>query len=422
LRPEDIQWETAVYAAGDVPIRELLETSDGIKQFLVSYWADNYLEFSGYKMARLFDGLVGYGEFLYDQDNNYSRKATNNFFVSDTTTPGKKRWLWADLPETDGGNICTTNDRSNVLEAVIQGGKLFITDEFREIVARRQGKAIDDALHAALDMVIPLIVHVTDTSEDIETDVGQKLTDHIGSMFKDLFHPSSAKPPNSIRGVDGVLDNDILDQLTKSFMGKCYTISSETADSREDVFPAYRRLLETFRSSSFTADSIVDKNVATQVRRMIKIYIHTAREKWLLEHHTSRLQLPLLQKIQQTYTSAFWRTAGTDDETWPELTPTTKKTVFLASLNNVAVQNNSSLSSLYEDPASTTYGVGYLNAARKNNCACNPFGCDLSANVLQGYYDRKVQSDVSEFISSWSVDNVHPRTHPRVVTSGPHRH
>ena len=54
--------------------------------FVVSYWADNYLEFDSYKLARMFNGLVGYGEFLYKRDNNYSRMAVNNFSLKSIPT------------------------------------------------------------------------------------------------------------------------------------------------------------------------------------------------------------------------------------------------------------------------------------------------------------------------------------------------
>ena len=394
LRPEDIQWETAVYAAGDVPIRELLEDGDGIKQFLVSYWADNYLEFSGYKLARLFNGLVGYGEFLYDQGNNYSRKATNNFFIPDATTPGKKRWLWTDLPETGGGDVCNTKDRSNVLEAVIQNGELCVTDGFKRMVARRQRHAVDDALHEALDMVIPLIIGKTGTAGDTDStektmiDISKVLIEHIDSMFKNLFDMSLAEPQDSVPKRDGVLDDDILQRSKESFMNECYKISAQTYNSE------------------FTAESVVDGRVKEQVIRMVKIYIHTAREEWLLERHTTPMTPELLERVQKIYTPAFWNTTEIDDTTWPALKPSITRTKLLESLNCIEVQNNSSLKSLYEDPATTTHGVGYLHAARKNNCACNPLECGLSTNVLQGYYDRKAQADVGEFISSCDVTSV----------------
>jgi hypothetical protein len=388
LRPEDIQWETDVYAAGGVKIREMLDASDGIQQFLVSYWSDNYLEFEGYKLARLFNGLVGYGEFIFDYDNNYSRKATNNFFFPDETSPGGKKWLWSDLPETTHGKICNTAERSNMLEAIIQGGKLYITDEFRLMVYRRHVDATEDVSRAALAVVVPLIVTPTFADEEMTSRTEQSLMDHIDSMFKGLFDPVTAKLHDSIDQVGGTLDSDILKQLTESFMEKCYDISKNTADS------------------SFNANTIVDKNVAIQVVRMVKIYIHTAREKWLLEQHTAHMPSDLLQQLRDMYTSDFWKAGELDDVAWPELNPGRAKTLFLESLNSIEQQNNSSLTALYEDPVTTTHGVGYLHAARKNNCACNPFGCGLSDNILQGYYDRKVQGDVTEFMSSCDLTSI----------------
>ena len=388
LRPADIQWETAVYAAGDVPIRELLESGDGIKQFLVSYWSDNYLEFNGYKIARLFNGLVGYGEFLYDQDNNSSRKATNNFYIPDES--GGKRWLWSDLPETEGGNICNTKARSNMLEAVIQEGQFAITDDFREMVKRRHEDAKYDGSSTAIDMLIPLILPGTTANEANTKSTRQALTQHIYDISVDLFHPPVPTIDDSAQAEDGILNEHIQADLTESFMQRCYSIS----------------LAESPEGSAFSAKTVVDDEVTAQVTRMVKIYIHTSRENWLLDEHTIQMTPDLLANVQQIYTSGFWNLPELDDGTWPDMVPGRAKAAFLESLNNTTVHNNSSLDRLYEDAATTTYGVGYMHAARKNNCACNPFECGFSAEILQGYYDRKVQERASDFIASCDLTSM----------------
>jgi len=99
--PEDIMWEVPNYGAGLTGVRDLFQDmedkrsehhaavhADGNDEprqeetpFIVSYWADNYLQMDSYKVARMFNGLVGYGEFLYDRGNNYTKAHVNNFFI-----------------------------------------------------------------------------------------------------------------------------------------------------------------------------------------------------------------------------------------------------------------------------------------------------------------------------------------------------
>ena len=89
LKPDEICWEEPTYGAGGVDHRSILVDKRMDKEdklpFIMSYWADNYLEFDTYKTAKVFNGMVGYGQYLvYRNDNHYSgpkSKGNNNFFV-----------------------------------------------------------------------------------------------------------------------------------------------------------------------------------------------------------------------------------------------------------------------------------------------------------------------------------------------------
>ena len=172
LKPEDICWEEPTYGAGGVELRNLLvdngaEDVDGRSPFIISYWADNYLEFDTYKTARVFNGLVGYGEYLEDREDNHysgadSGNNTNNFFVEHP----EKRWLWKDIEGAKESDKTYTADRSNVLEAVIEKGGLTVTPEFSRMVHRRQQKTLDEVEDATVADIVSLFkLHETSQLE-----------------------------------------------------------------------------------------------------------------------------------------------------------------------------------------------------------------------------------------------------------------
>ena len=246
MQHSDIAWETTTYAAGDVTVRDLVaETNtDPLphKPFIISFWLDNYLELNLYKMARMFNGLVGYGEYLYSRDNNYCRKASNNFFVSKL---GEKQWLWDDIAQENDSTadrprnvvVANVNDRSDILEAVISNGKLHLTAGFRSMVARRQQLA----LTAVEDDVFKAIGETFfGTVSDPYTD----LANYARSLLRDLFDMSSSSSSNdnnvfATRG-DGLLDAHVLTTLCRMFTEKCYELqqaSQQTTPLRATTLP-----------------------------------------------------------------------------------------------------------------------------------------------------------------------------------------
>lgn len=126
--------------------------------FIASYWADNYMEMDSYKVARMFNGLVGYGQYLYGNDNNYAKRSHGTNFYLPLRNPGHaevKKWLWHDVydPEAEAKVVvqddqavarapprkyATSTDRGSVLEAeLLDEGILCVTEGFKSIVARR---------------------------------------------------------------------------------------------------------------------------------------------------------------------------------------------------------------------------------------------------------------------------------------------
>ena len=419
LRTGDICWETSTYASGGVFGRDLLRetNTDGHwkKPFIVSYWADNYLEFNGYKMARMFNGLVGYGEFLYCRDNNFCRKATNNFFV---TEMGHKKMLWNDLESVPGMNnadpssdCASVYERSGILDAVIRDGKLYLNHGFKAMVKRRQEDAMsmveEDVFNVIGDLLFPNEIKPSDLIQNhssrtkYHTDRANRyvlLIQHSRALLRELFDmkENNRYDNNDLNRGDGLLADDVLLQMSESFIAKCYEVAEPKNPNTDGSF----------------SKTEIPKETRVLINRMMKTGIHIARENWLLWQHTSVLERHDFTRIQDTYKTSFWDSKAAET---PSAIRPTLNTGTLNELNGIHVCNNSSLVSAYNDPAITTHALGYTRASRHNNIPCNAYALGFSTDVLQGYYDRKVHNDgVNEFIASCDITSVLRTTHTLV--------
>ncbi|KAJ1467145.1 hypothetical protein T484DRAFT_1756081 [Baffinella frigidus] len=415
LRKSDIQWEHTLYGAGDVTTRDLIaETTseDPPRPFIMSYWADNYLEFDRYKMARMFNGLVGYGEFLYSRDNNYSRKAVNNFYIADMGGRFKmwdsgKKWLWADLailthdittPKLE--TTATVIDRSSVLSAVIKDGKLSVTTRFREMVERRHVEIIR-AVEEGVNTQLSKLLFPEDPTLYTQ-DMHDHLISHTNKLITKLFETlkDGGFEPHGLTQGDGLLDPDVLLRLCDSFVRKFHKLAANNTDG----------------SSNFTKDDTIPVDVMGHIKAMMKASVHTAREKWLLSNHIGTMDNVELEAIQDSYKTPLWDTTHTADvgnTSNPDGRNTASNTT--TSSHSIQVKNNSSLKKAYNDPAITTHALGYTLATRQNNIACDGYAIGFSKDVLQEYYDRKVHNDgAQEFIGSCDLTSILRTTHTLV--------
>jgi hypothetical protein len=432
LRDDDIQWEVSNYAGGVVEERDLSEqtTTDEekdqlVKPFLVSYWADNYLEFNSYKLSRMFNGLVGYGEYLYERDNNFCRKASNNFFTFDDT---EKKWLWEDLPremvdgveisesvETSENTTATEEERGSVLEAVIKDGKIYLTHAFWRMVTRRHLEAWALIENNSLTKVCERILSGT-TGRGYSTDQFQTLFSAIQSYLRQQMQqvfavnngaredvpmvyyvdPSTLPTPATIMSEgDGVVKEDVLWQMYKQFLTECFRLASlcGITDFNDNVpIPRYLR---------------------HDITRMLKSGVHFQREKWIISEHTTILGPEYMADIRQTYNKNFWNPTGMDRSSAGNASAqrtyasVSKRPIAWGGMGYVSVENNSSLNETYTDPAINTHALGYVKWARFNHVPCTPFALGYSEDIIQKYYDRKVNYDeIDNYVSSCDLTSV----------------
>jgi hypothetical protein len=399
LRTDDIRWETTTYSAGAVASRNLLRESnlvcDTNTPFVISYWADNYLEFDEHKMARVFNGLTGYGEFLYDRDNNYCRKATNNFF---RLVRGQKRWLWRDLAK---GSTDRTHDvwkkdgdvydRSDMFEAVIKDGQVYVTQEFMVMVRRRHVESMGTIQEQTLAELSAAILPAKYKAGDnkMKRDVYKTLSEHLNVLSAALFDTTATAyyGEGEYCVGDGLLVSNVLPKLCKSLLDKAFDISHKGVVDEKDY-------------------DITDE-LRSRITRMMKAMIHTTRENWLLTTHTSVLDSIQLKLIQDTYKTNFWESSMGN----MNLNTSSEKPVSFYErqneLEHVHMCNNSSLVYPYKDAAIGTHAVGYTASAMKNNIPCHPFQLKFCADVLQEYYDRKVHNDgLQQFVATCDLTSV----------------
>jgi hypothetical protein len=374
LSLDNIVWEETMYGAGDMTHRHLLDdikrpARPDQKPFLVSYWADNYLTFANYKMARMLNGLVGYGEFLYKDDNNYSKKDPNNFFVGG---PETKRWLWDDLPigddvEADQPHTVhsSASDRYDTFEAIIENKQLYITNGFRNMVRRRHAITLQDVLHTT-------ILQVKECIPTIPIKAEEELEYFAHDQFDVLFNGSTGARHG------GMLNETVRGDCINAFLEKVRSGIGVELDETSDKWV---------------------KLVAT-VRYMFMVMIHVSREQWLLRDHTEVLDTNQLKRLTDVYKEGFWKTVCVEPD-GAGAKARIKKNL------NIPVTNNSSLDTLYQDKAVHPYEVGYVDAFKKNAYPCNPYVCGLSEITLHEYYDRKGPLDnVESFISSCDLTSL----------------
>ena len=386
---EDIAWEVPTYGADATGVRNLFADMDaGHKTerervnpdgpppqpslqerapFIVSYWADNYLQMDSYKVARVFNGLVGYGEFLYDRGNNYTKADVNNFFIGDVSTPGGKTWLWADMPYGDthgpvGGNgtgpehhVASLKERTRVLEAFIRGDKLYLAAGFRKIVARRHSSTMQ-ALQGAL-------VEALHGAIEVETAV---------ATFVQQFDPFME-------------NNQVADDPND---GKSILAADEARDGHlqsDVIFRTHNALKSKLEPHVAKYTQWEHGPVHDSMYALISASIHIARETWLLDKHTREMEEADLEAIQRTYDTGFWDSINESEEPYEALR--TARPVVRG------MKNNSNLYHPYMDPALSTYAVGYATAAREAGLVCDSFWYRVAPSVAQRYSDRKTNTD-----------------------------
>ena len=410
LKVEHIQWEEPTYGAGDVIHRNLLDDKElrvivqqpgdmnehkirvlQRRPFIISYWADNYLEFDNYKVARAFNGLVGYGEYLEDRsDNHYSGVGTNNFFLqSDDDVPDKK-WLWHDLPHGTTGTLAVTLDRSNVLEAVVKEGVVWLTPDFYRMVHRRQEKTIENVETSTIEAVKAAIENVEGFDTVVYTAEWwvQTVTDlkaYARELLGDLFQSVSGPLGTGDREGDGLLHAGILNSLVTSFW-----------DSVELRFREYGA------DWGILWESIPERGkIEKRVMYMFSVGIHLERETWLLDLHTKLIEFDTLDNLQMVYRSETWDT----DHVWDTSHQHQQQNGHQKSgegrskrsLAHIAVKNNSSQAVVYKDKAIKTDALGFTRSARMNGIPCFPYMCAVSEQVLNTYCDRITSSDEDLF-------------------------
>jgi hypothetical protein len=337
LQDVDIAWETSTYAAGDVHPRNVLEHTntdhEATAPFIISYWADNYLEFEDYKISRMFNGLVGYGEFLYERDNNYSRKATNNFFFVVNQT---KKWLWKDIPRDAGPRTllnqplteATANERErgNILEAVIERGVLYVTPGFSKMVTRRQDQAWSSEAVNCIGQICILILLGPG-----KWDCGfvgffwilAEIYEYINSEMVSLF-------TNGLEG--GKLSEDVLMILYNKFISYCYAVGYRTNGPIND----------------FHMETEMPPYMIQLINKMLRFGIHIQREKWLMKYHTQELPFNVLRELQQQYTNNFWDSFNSKPSSVKTNNPTAiyvpkPRRDGKSMISDIAVGNNSTL-------------------------------------------------------------------------------
>jgi len=397
LQDTEIEWETTTYAADDVREMDVTMNTNTHEvpnrpPFVVSYWADNYLEFDNYKLARMFNGLVGYGEFLYKRDNNYSRMAVNNFFIEDGHN---KIWLWADLPRDAGFDrltdihreeqnlIATERQRGMVFEAVIERGTVFVTADFKRMVHRRQQEAWVLTQVPCIGETCELIAPTPLSFVDFYW-LFAEIMQFMAIEIENLFSKRTGDVGNLINTMHvskGLLPPKILEELYNRYIEFCFHV----AVRRNNV------------DNDFHINRKIPPALVKNINRMLKFGIHIEREKWLMSEHTKVLPIDMFNDIQNSYTDNFWDSFNSSDpysETSIDEHNSTRKKTHLTSpmmeKTETNVSNNSSHKTTYMDPAIDTHKLGYVKWAHFNKVPCTPFAVGYSADVVQKYYDRKV--------------------------------
>lgn len=417
---EDIVWEVPTYGADRTGVRNLFADIDAKHRkhfgdggdkpslqertpFIVSYWADNYLQMDSYKVARMFNGLVGYGEFLYDHENNYTKeRGYNNFFIAETVPAGespgpgaeKKTWLWADMPYSDPHAplstaaatsntgpvhaVASLQQRTHVLEAFLEGETLYLAAGFLEIVARRHRSTMQGLQRDLMEAVHD--EHTSRPSRPYYTSYAQlrvKIEEFLEKL-EPFARPSQA--------TDDATSRQAVDDATNGHLDK--NILQTTYDHLELALkPLLNRPIESHEP------------VSKLLRHLLATKIHIARERWLLDKHTCQMQDAQLETIQATYYTGFWDSMYDNSARSLEEMQAADDSVRErrqdknSRQTRVGMQNNSALRSAYKDPALSTYEVAYAAAARKAGLVCDTFWCRVSPSVVQSYYDRKTTSD-----------------------------
>jgi len=470
MAPEDISWETTKYGLNSFLGSDWLdhlkgsthyEESVGAEQqkeieenpFVMSYWADNYLELDSYKVARMFSGLVGYGEYVYNRTNNYTKHKTNNLYWD--LGSGQTWWIWHDLPQYKGSNdkvfqlpdpgmlppntvgvpynryqgprvskvnsipaketIPTSNSISHttkpvdhiefcysarkfLLQCVVWHSYFYVSDPFLLLVQRRHERVRDavfaEALHALLDYAQLLLdeevgnfmVFENKPVEETPDTVFPKVTleKKLYNMLVASWYEKDTIIYQSPAGIIAQIDTNWMD----SNIHKIIEEMGEDLKNMKEVFENTKSLFD-----SKDEDRTEYQNVQKKLRSTFGTVIHMSREKWLLDKHTKNIKFLDLTCIQITKPIK-----------WEERNPRRKGSH--SSFNTS--KNNSDLCQVYRDRAVGTYSPGYLDAAQRADLVCPRYQCKLRSQILQGYYDRKMNrnSAMTKFVETQDLTSI----------------
>jgi hypothetical protein len=365
--------------------------TSGVKRhpFIASYWADNYMEMDSYKVARMFNGLVGYGQYLYGNDNNYAKRSHGtNFYLplKDPAHAEVKKWLWHDVydPEAEAKVVvqddqavarappreyATSTDRGAVLEAeLLDKGILRVTEGFKNIVERRHvattATSVAD-MHSALGLQ-------GGTSSD---DAGQS---KITSFFME-FDPFLLEPFPQLQTAGGAYRQPDEDRL-KGHLGEYFMA---------DAIRALAAVIHGTVAAPYAHEHA--ETISTTSNRVLKAMIHLRREQWLMKRHTTTMEETELKSIMQSYATPFWHSKN--PPTGEEARDTDKAKL-------VKVNNNSSLRWPYRDRAVEVYETGYGQAWRLAGEPVDSLACRMAVSVVEDYFDRKKDNNAQlEYIA-----------------------
>jgi hypothetical protein len=469
MKPEDIAWETTGFGLTSSVQEDWLENLKNAEHykdnlhhlqkkiedhpFIMSYWADNYLELDSYKVARMFSGLVGYGEYVYNRTNNYTKLSTNNLYSD--MGDGKIWWIWHDLPKFSGlrdADLHTLKDsdvslhtenrsymrertpvlsainpipaqdasvssdpkqptrkpenciefcylvRKSLLQCVVWYSDFYVPDSFLLLIQRRHDRVrrevFSDAIRALKKYGKKLL---DETVEDLFVPGDHLIGEAPGTVVADI----SIWEKYYNRVVSAWYEKDKI--IYESPAGTTAHIDATWMDTEiheiiEEMGEELNNLHKNFRDANTLFDAKDEdrteyKKLQKQLRSTFATVIHMSREKWLLDKHTKNIKFINLEAIQITKPIR-----------WEERND--RKRISNSSF--YMSKNNSDLCRVYRDLAVGTYSPGYVHAAERADIVCARYQCKLRSQILQGYYDRKMNRNnaMTKFVETQDLTSI----------------
>ena len=200
-------------------------------------------------------------------------------------------------------------------------------------------------------------------------DLFPKATGNVGNLVNTINVSKGRVPPN------------ILEALYNNFIAYCLLACNRRNHTNND----------------FRMDGKIPSVLVKQINRMLKFCIHIEREKWLMDEHTMVFPIDTLHAIQEQNKGSFWDSFNAPEKDQEKRNGCDKSdtkqehyTRPTMGLTDMKVSNNSSHKTTYMDPAIDTHQLGYIKWAHFNQIPCSPYAVGYSADVIQKYYDRKV--------------------------------